>query len=143
MVLTEHYSLKVFLGQCQPRPLFIPEDAGNPEAPLGVQSLARLLYARDHLQAATTHIHPARWSEIYARQLLAPSELNTRSQHGKRAPAHGARTANKGRDRQPAIIRPDLTPSCPCDPLLPSTKGRSELRYCEIIPIVPSHVSTN
>jgi hypothetical protein len=32
-------------------------------------SLARLLQARDHLQAASSYLHPARWESIYAPQL--------------------------------------------------------------------------
>jgi hypothetical protein len=32
-------------------------------------SLARLLQARDHLRAANTYLHPARWAAIYAPQL--------------------------------------------------------------------------
>jgi len=34
-----------------------------------VHTLARLLQARDHLQAASSQIHPARWAAIYAPQL--------------------------------------------------------------------------
>jgi hypothetical protein len=41
----------------------------NAIIPTNAPTLARLLQARDHLQAATTHIHPARWSAIYAPQL--------------------------------------------------------------------------
>jgi hypothetical protein len=41
----------------------------NAVIPTNAPTLARLLHARDHLQAATTHIHPARWSAIYAPQL--------------------------------------------------------------------------
>jgi hypothetical protein len=41
----------------------------NAIIPTNAPTLARLLHARDHLQAATTHIHPARWSAIYAPQL--------------------------------------------------------------------------
>jgi len=33
------------------------------------QTLARLLQARDHLRAASSQIHPARWAAIYAPQL--------------------------------------------------------------------------
>jgi hypothetical protein len=42
-----------------------------PNAVLGsdVRTLARLLQARDHLQAAATQLHPARWEAIYAPQL--------------------------------------------------------------------------
>ena len=32
-------------------------------------SLARLLQARDHLKAASSHLHPARWDVIYEPQL--------------------------------------------------------------------------
>ena len=32
-------------------------------------TLARLLQARDHIRAASAHIHPARWAAIYAPQL--------------------------------------------------------------------------
>ncbi len=40
----------------------------NAIIPTNAPTLARLLHARDHLQAATAHIHPARWSAIYAPQ---------------------------------------------------------------------------
>jgi hypothetical protein len=42
-----------------------------PNAVLGSdeRTLARLLQARDHLQAAATQLHPARWEAIYAPQL--------------------------------------------------------------------------
>jgi len=42
-----------------------------PNAILGSdeRTLARLLQARDHLQAAATQLHPARWEAIYAPQL--------------------------------------------------------------------------
>jgi hypothetical protein len=42
-------SLKVFLRQRQPRPLLVPEDAGNPEAPLGVHNLDRVDASREWL----------------------------------------------------------------------------------------------
>jgi predicted P-loop ATPase/GTPase len=32
-------------------------------------SLARLLQARDHLRAASTYLHPARWQVVYSPQL--------------------------------------------------------------------------
>jgi hypothetical protein len=41
----------------------------NAIIPTDVATLARLLHARDHLQAAAAHIHPARWAAIYAPQL--------------------------------------------------------------------------
>jgi hypothetical protein len=42
-----------------------------PNAVLGgdARTLARLIQARDHLQAAATQLHPARWDAIYAPQL--------------------------------------------------------------------------
>lgn len=33
------------------------------------RTLARLLQARDHLRAASSQLHPARWTAIYAPQL--------------------------------------------------------------------------
>jgi hypothetical protein len=33
------------------------------------RTLARLLQARDHLRAASSQLHPARWAAIYAPQL--------------------------------------------------------------------------
>lgn len=41
----------------------------NAVIPTDAPTLARLLQARDHLQAAATHIHPARWAAIYAPQV--------------------------------------------------------------------------
>ncbi len=41
----------------------------NAIIPTDPPTLARLLHARDHLQAAAAHIHPARWAAIYAPQL--------------------------------------------------------------------------
>jgi hypothetical protein len=41
----------------------------NAIIPTDTPTLARLLHARDHLQAAAVHIHPARWAAIYAPQL--------------------------------------------------------------------------
>ena len=37
-------------------------------------TLARLLQARDHLRAAATSLHPARWHAFYAPQLLILEE---------------------------------------------------------------------
>jgi hypothetical protein len=41
----------------------------NAVIPTDAPTLARLLQARDHLQASATHIHPARWAAIYAPQV--------------------------------------------------------------------------
>jgi hypothetical protein len=41
----------------------------NAIIPTDTATLARLLHAREHLQAAAVHIHPARWAAIYAPQL--------------------------------------------------------------------------
>jgi hypothetical protein len=41
----------------------------NAIIPTDTPTLARLLHARDHLQAAAVHIHPARWAAIYAPQI--------------------------------------------------------------------------
>ena len=41
----------------------------NAIIPTDAPTLARLLHARDHLQAAAVHIHPARWAAIYAPQI--------------------------------------------------------------------------
>jgi hypothetical protein len=41
----------------------------NAIIPTDVATLARLLHARDHLQASAAHLHPARWAAIYAPQL--------------------------------------------------------------------------
>jgi len=41
----------------------------NAIIPTDAPTLARLLHARDHLQAATVHVHPARWAAIYAPQV--------------------------------------------------------------------------
>ncbi len=41
----------------------------NAIIPTDAPTLARLLHARDHLQAAAAHIHPARWAAIYGPQL--------------------------------------------------------------------------
>jgi len=46
-ICTEHRSLKVFIRQRQPRPFLVPEDAGNPEAPLGVHNLDRVDASRE------------------------------------------------------------------------------------------------
>lgn len=41
----------------------------NAIIPTDAPTLARLLHARNHLQGATAHIHPARWAAIYGPQL--------------------------------------------------------------------------
>ncbi|HEY0745694.1 MAG TPA: hypothetical protein VGD63_03275 [Steroidobacteraceae bacterium] len=41
----------------------------NAVIPTDAPTLARLLHARDHLQAAAVHVHPARWAAIYAPQV--------------------------------------------------------------------------
>jgi hypothetical protein len=46
-----------------------PLSCPNAIIPTDTATLARLLHAREHLQAAAVHIHPARWAAIYAPQL--------------------------------------------------------------------------
>ena len=56
-------------------------------------SLARLLQARDHLQAASSYLHPARWDSIYAPQLrILQEDILTR--FSARVAAYGAFTGN-------------------------------------------------
>jgi hypothetical protein len=56
-------------------------------------SLARLLQARDHLQAASGYLHPARWEAIYAPQLrILQEDILTRfsgRELAAAAPLHG------------------------------------------------------
>jgi len=66
----------------------------NAIIPTNAATLARLLHAREHLQAATTHIHPARWSAIYAPQLrILDEDLIPRFPAGERPEAERLRTS--------------------------------------------------
>ena len=61
-----------------------------PNAILGSdgRTLARLLQARDHLRAAATELHPARWEAIYAPQLrILEEDILTRFSGGDLANA--------------------------------------------------------
>jgi hypothetical protein len=54
------------------------------------RTLARLLQARDHLRAAATQLHPARWAAIYAPQLqILEEDILTRFSAGDIADAQG------------------------------------------------------
>lgn len=64
----------------------------NAVIPTDAPTLARLLHARDHLQAAAAHIHPARWTAIYAPQLrILDEDLLPRFPAAARAEAEGLR----------------------------------------------------
>jgi hypothetical protein len=53
-----------------------------------------LLHARDHLQTAAGHVHPARWAAIYAPQLrLLDEDLIPRFPARARLEAERLRTA--------------------------------------------------
>ncbi|MGH8219468.1 MAG: hypothetical protein ACREUT_13040 [Steroidobacteraceae bacterium] len=66
----------------------------NAIIPTDAPTLARLLHARDHLQAAAAHIHPARWTAIYAPQLrILEEDLLPRFPGNARAQADRLRTA--------------------------------------------------
>jgi hypothetical protein len=71
----------------------------NAIIPTDAPTLARLLHARDHLQAATTHIHPARWSAIYALQLRILDEDLI-----PRFPARARRQAERLRATLPRLL---------------------------------------
>lgn len=65
----------------------------NATIPTDVPTLARLLHARDHLQAAAADIHPARWAAIYAPQLrILDEDLIPRFPTGERLEAERLRT---------------------------------------------------
>jgi hypothetical protein len=65
----------------------------NAIIPTDAPTLARLLHAREHLQAAAAHMHPARWAAIYAPQLrILDEDLIPRFPTRERAQAERLRT---------------------------------------------------
>jgi hypothetical protein len=65
----------------------------NAIIPTDAPTLARLLHAREHLQASAAHIHPARWAAIYAPQLrILDEDLIPRFPTRERAQAERLRT---------------------------------------------------
>jgi hypothetical protein len=68
----------------------------NAIIPTDAPTLARLLHARDHLQAAAVHIHPARWAAIYAPQIrILDEDLLPRFPSRERQEAERLRIALK------------------------------------------------
>jgi hypothetical protein len=68
----------------------------NAIIPTDAPTLARLLHAREHLQAAAVHIHPARWAAIYAPQLrILDEDLLPRFPLHERAAAERLRMSLK------------------------------------------------
>ena len=66
----------------------------NAIIPTDVATLARLLHARDHLQASAAHLHPARWAAIYAPQLrIIDEDLLPRFPRSDRPPAERLKAA--------------------------------------------------
>jgi len=65
----------------------------NAIIPTDAPTLARLLHAREHLQAAAAHMHPARWAAIYAPQLrILDEDLIPRFPTRERAQAERLQT---------------------------------------------------
>jgi hypothetical protein len=66
----------------------------NAIIPSDTHTLARLLQARDHLRAATAHVHPARWQAIYAPPLqILEEDILTRFGAGELRAAEALRSS--------------------------------------------------
>jgi hypothetical protein len=66
----------------------------NAIIPSDAHTLARLLQARDHLRAATVHVHPARWQAIYAPPLqILEEDILTRFGAGELRAAEALRSS--------------------------------------------------